>query len=338
MYNLFTEFISNFITLLNQMSFYILLGIFVASILKFILPDDFIKRHLGTNSFKSVLKASLIGIPLPLCSCSVIPFVASLKESGASKSSIQTFLISTPITGADSILATYGVLGGVFTIFRLISSLIISIIAGILSILLLKSDKNLNRSSDNQQKCSCNCSCKSVKKQHSFRDIVDYAFNSLFKDIAKPLLIGLLVGASLSLITPADLKDIISDNYFVSYIIALAIATPLYVCATASIPIGASLLALGFPAGAVLMFLTAGPATNAVTISVVLSNLGKKSLIIYLSSIIIGSFIFGFILDYLSISLNLDLNTIIHDEDISFIDYISSAILSVLMIFYTFKK
>jgi len=126
------EFFINFWTLTNDMAIYILIGVLIAGALKQVIPEDFISKHLDSNSFGSVIKSSLFGIPLPLCSCSVIPFATSLKKEGASSGSVLSFLISTPITGADSILATYGFFGWIFTIYRVVTSLIIAVVAGVL--------------------------------------------------------------------------------------------------------------------------------------------------------------------------------------------------------------
>ena len=121
---------NNFLVLLDAMSIYILIGLLIAGILKQLIPDDFVVKHLGKGSVSSVLKATIFGIPLPVCSCSVIPLAQGLRKEGASKGAVQSFLISSPITGVDSILATFSFFGLLFTIFRVISSIMIAIIVG----------------------------------------------------------------------------------------------------------------------------------------------------------------------------------------------------------------
>ena len=123
---------NNFLLLLDAMSIYLLVGLLLAGILKQIIPDDFISKHLGKSSIGSVIKATIFGIPLPICSCSVIPLAQSLRKEGASKGAVQSFLISTPITGVDSILATFSFFGLIFTLFRVLSSIIIAIIVGLI--------------------------------------------------------------------------------------------------------------------------------------------------------------------------------------------------------------
>ncbi|RKZ93900.1 MAG: permease, partial [Gammaproteobacteria bacterium] len=344
------EFLSNFWLLLNSIAFFILLGVLIAGVFKMLLPDSLIKKHLGQHNFIANIKAAVLGIPLPLCSCSVIPFVSALKKSGASRSAIQTFLISTPITGADSIMATYAVFGWLFTIYRVITSVIISLLAGLLTLILVKeeeSDKKINKDSEPQFKVAKHIigqplSIKVVKaedRKNIFQKIVSYAFDDIYKDIARSLMIGLILGALIVTFMPENLVDFISSNVLLNYALILAVSIPLYVCATASIPLGISLLSAGFSPGAAFIFLTAGPATNTITMSVVLKTLGKTSLIIYLLSVIIGSLFFGFFFDsFFPESLGQMFMIDEHEEDAGFIAQASSVILLYLSLKYIFNK
>lgn len=355
---LFLEFLYNFWVLLNSIAVFILIGVIIAGVFKLLLPDAFVKKHLGQHNFISNIKAALLGIPLPLCSCSVIPFISALRKSGASKSATQTFLIATPITGADSIMATYGVFGWVFTLYRVISSVIIALIAGLLTLLFVKEEgakteekvKNKTKYSaiDPNNKPSLAypvdkpLNIKVVKaedKSSISRQILSYAFDDIYKDIAKSLMIGIIIGALIVTFMPENLSNYISSNLLLNYILVLAISMPLYVCATASIPLGLSLLAAGFSPGAAFIVLTAGPATNTITMSVVLKTLGKTSLIIYLSSVLIGSLFFGFFFDsFFSDSLSAFNILDAHKDDPSFITQISSVILLYLSLKYIFNK
>ncbi|MCP3850592.1 MAG: SO_0444 family Cu/Zn efflux transporter [Gammaproteobacteria bacterium] len=341
---LFIEFLTHFWALLNSIAFFILLGVLIAGVFKLLMPDSFIKKHLGQHNFMANIKAAVLGIPLPLCSCSVIPFVSSLIKSGASKSATQTFLIATPITGADSILATYGVFGWVFTLYRLISSVVIALVAGLLTIFFVKEDKE-EQNTGNSPPRSANPIGKPLNIKVAtevpdlFRLVMSYAFDDIFKDIARSLLIGIVIGALIVTLIPDNLSEHISSSLFLNYVLVVAISMPLYVCATASIPVGLSLLSAGFSPGAAFIFLTAGPATNTITMSVVSKTLGKKSLIIYLSSVLIGSFLFGIILDtFFSDSLQVISLFSEHEEDPGFIAQVSSVILLALALKYTFNK
>ena len=156
---LILNFFNNFITLLNAMSIYIIVGLFFAGILKQIIPDNFVTKHLGKNSSSAVVKATLFGIPLPVCSCSVIPLAQGLRKEGASKGSVQSFLISTPITGVDSILATYSLFGFVFTTFRVISSIIIAISVGLIQNFVQKDDDKKDIIKEESKSCCSSSSC-----------------------------------------------------------------------------------------------------------------------------------------------------------------------------------
>ncbi len=339
-----TSFIDALIELSNAMSIYIIFGLLFAGVLHEIVPDTLVTKHLGDNSILSVIKSTIFGIPLPVCSCGVIPIATSIKKSGASKGATLSFLISTPITGIDSIMATYGVFGWLFTIYRVITSIVIAIVAGIFTNIFDKKDKivkpkfspiksggfgvkptsfNLSPKQDN----SC-CSVTTKKKRFSIINALRYSFITLLGDIAKPLFWGLLIGALITVAIPKNLSDILLDYSWLSYLIVITIAVPMYVCATASLPIAAGLILSGVSAGAGFVFLSAGPATNTVTIGVVKKMLGKRSLYIYLGTIILGSILFGVGLDYLFNSINIDAKSLVHlHEEYGIISIISSIIL-----------
>ena len=330
-----TLYFQNFFDLLNAMAIYILIGIIFAGVLKQIMPDDFVSKHLGDGNFSSVMKASLLGIPMPLCSCSVIPFANSLKKEGASKGAVQSFLISTPITGVDSIIATYAFFGWVFTIYRVISSLIIAIVAGVLQNIV---DNKFEKSTVKKESTCCSCSCSSeniekIKKVFSFKKVFDYAFNTIFKDFAKPLLFGLLLGAAFTTFLPKEYASMVFENQFLSYGLILIISIPLYICATASLPIAAALMMSGLSGGAAFIFLSAGPATNSVTMSIIYKSLGKSALVIYLGTITFLSLLFGYLFDTYFPTLNI-INFVNHKEETSLINIISSAIMMSLMMYY----
>jgi len=360
------DFILNFfnalVDLSNAMAPYILFGLIFAGFLHELVPDSIVKNHLGKDSILSVVKATLFGVPLPVCSCGVIPLATSIKKSGASNGATLSFLISTPITGIDSILATYGMFGWVFTIYRVITSMIISIIAGVLSnfypekeeepkpkpafsMAAPKAASPMNfsavktapkeESEYGDGSCCSGGSCED-KKSCMVKSAFSYAFGTLLKDIASPLLVGLLVGALITVAVPENLSEILVTYNWLSYIIVIAIAVPMYVCATASLPIAAGLMLAGVSPGAAFVFLSAGPATNTVTIGVVKKMLGTKTLYIYLGTIIIGSVIFGFGLDFLFRDINV--KELVHmDEHAGLIAWVSTVVLWSLVLYYMLK-
>ena len=328
---------NNFLVLLDAIAIYVLFGLLFAGILKQIIPDDFVIKHLGRGSVSSVVKATLFGIPLPVCSCSVIPLAQSLKKEGASKGAVQSFLISSPITGVDSILATFSFFGLIFTIFRLISSVIIAIIVGLIQNFVEK-DEKLIKENVPVSSCGCTSSCSStaVKKSFSIKAAFSYAYVTLFVDMVKPLFIGLIFGALFTTLAPKEYTSLLFENQILTYIVIMLFSMPLYVCATASLPIAAALMMEGMSAGAAFIFLTAGPATSAITMSVVYKTLGKTSLIIYLSTIGILSFLFGFGFDSFFSDVNI-LQFDLHNEETSLISQIASLTMLFLMAYYLIK-
>lgn len=313
-------FISALWMLGNEMGIYVLGGLVAAGVLHQLISESSVKKHLGKSDSASVYKAALIGTPLPLCSCSVIPFAVSLRKSGASKGSTLSFLISTPITGVDSILATFGMFGWAFTLYRLISSMIIAIAAGMIMNLFDKDPIppkpafSLNPTHKAVNAVRFDTPPPSSKEPFSVPKIFTYGFGTLMGSFAKPMAWGLVIGAFITAAFPADILRSLGENPLLGYLAAVAIAAPMYVCATASLPIAASLMVAGVSPGAAFVFLSAGPATNTVTMGVVKSELGAKALAIYLGVIVLGSVAFGALIDILFTRLNVTLLNESHEH------------------------
>ncbi len=295
------------------MSPYLLLGFLFAGILKVAIPQKFIDKYMGQKNGRSVLNAALLGIPMPLCSCGVIPTGISFYKSGASKGSSVSFLISTPQTGVDSILVTYSLLGLPFAIIRPIIALVTGYVGGMLANRYDKKENGLetnnpieeancdtNCSTDSDENCGCEDSCKvQIDEKHSkVYTMFKYAFVDFLQDISKWLVIGLLLAAVISVALPDDFFANYVGNDFIGMLIILIASVPLYICATSSVPVAAVLLMKGVSPGAALVFLMAGPATNAATITVLNKVLGKKTTFAYLISIILGALVFGLLIDY----------------------------------------
>jgi uncharacterized protein len=346
---LINEFLLALYNLSNAMAIYILVGLLFAGILHELVPETLVTKHLGKENIGSVLKATLFGIPLPVCSCGVIPLATSIKKSGASNGATLSFLISTPITGVDAILATFGMFGWIFTFYRVVTSMIIAIIAGVLTNL-FGSDTSVQKESrfsivkpqEVESSCETSCCCHSeeaeTKRSFSFSKAYHYAFTTLLGDIAKPLFWGLIFGALITIIIPDNLSEILVQYPMLSYIIVIAIAVPMYVCATSSLPIAAALIIGGVSPGAAFVFLTAGPATNTVTIGVVKKMLGKRALAIYLGVIIVGSMIFGLGLDWVFSANEISVLEMLHlHEEANFFEIASSVLLWGFILYFLGK-
>jgi len=274
--------------LLLDVSPFLFLGFLVAGILHVFIGSNSIKKHLGKGNFSSITKSVLFGIPLPVCSCGVIPIAASLKRDGAKKSSILGFLFSTPTTGIDSILATYAFLGVIFAIFRPVAALIGGLLLGG-SALLIKDKEEEEKLSENFNE----------NRKKSLSEIVNYGLFYLPKEIGKWLIIGVILGGVITALIPSDFFMKYLSNPWISYPLMLLVSIPLYVCATGSIPIAASMIWKGLNPGAALAFLIAGPATNTVTITFVYKELGKKYAALYLFMITLIATGSGLIFDFI---------------------------------------
>lgn len=270
---------------------WLILGFLFSGLIHAFIGEKFIRQHLGGGGFSSVLKATLFGIPLPICSCGVVPLSAGLRNDGASKAATMSFLVSTPTTGIDSIFVTYAFLGATFAIVRPVSALVGGLLVGSLVSLLVK------------ERIEKRDFQAAPEHAHSLKDRLkdgfSYGFGALPEDIGKTVLWGILIGGALSALLPRDLSEAYLSNPVIAYPLMLAISVPLYVCAIGSVPIAAAMMSKGLIPGAALAFLIAGTATNAVTIAFVAQKFGKKVMFIYLASIVFLALVSGILLDSL---------------------------------------
>ncbi|MBN2715494.1 MAG: permease [Deltaproteobacteria bacterium] len=308
---------------------YLLLGIVVAGIMHVVLPVDFVSRRLGRKSIGAVFKAGALGVPIPLCSCGVVPVAASLSKNGASKGATVSFLVTTPTSGVDSMFATYSLLGWPLMVLRVVASFILGIVAGALT--------NI---ADTEAPAPKKAGVDTVSKGgHAVTRALTYAFTELYGGISRPLLVGSLLGGVITALLPPDLLSETVGTGILSYLVMLAVGIPLYVCASGSIPFAAALLAKGISPGAALIFLIVGPATNAATVTVVSQMLGKKTLMIYLAVLTVGTLFMGATTDWLftAVPLPLPLTGHIHNhggEGPGWIEIVSATGLLALSLYY----
>ncbi len=299
-------FITDFVVILGEMSPYLLLGFFFAGMLYAFMPRQKIERYFSGNAVKSSVRAALFGVPLPLCSCGVIPTGAALYKNGASRGGAVSFLISTPQTGVDSILATFSLLGLPFAIMRPVAALLTGITGGIITAHVAPNE-SIGSKSEEQQVVT-----KSLMQK--LKDVFRYGFVEFIQDISKWLVIGLVLAAIISALIPDDFFELLNLSPIWQMLMILVVSIPLYVCATGTIPLAAVLILKGISPGAAFVLLMAGPATNVATITMIGKVLGKKSLSTYLATIIIGALTFGLIIDY---ALPLEWFTQIADEHLA---------------------
>jgi hypothetical protein len=284
--------------ILAEASPYILFGFLAAGILKALIPDSLVARHLGGNSKTSVIKASLFGIPLPLCSCGVIPAAIGLRRQGAGRGASAAFLVSTPESGVDSIAITYALLDPVMTILRPLAAFITATVTGLL-INLLPEEPAVALEAEPSALPADESAVEKMSMWQRIRDGIVYAFGGLLKDIGGWLLVGVAVAGLIGYLVPDDLFTFLQGHNFLSMLAMLLIGIPLYICASASTPIAAALILKGISPGAALVFLLAGPATNAATLTLVGRFWGRAATTVYLISIAVCSLALGGLTDLL---------------------------------------
>jgi len=330
---------------------YLMIGLAFVAILNIYMTKEFVKKQIGKDSIWSIFKAALFGVPLPLCSCGVIPTTVYMADSKASKGAVTSFLISTPQTGIDSIIATYGMMGPVFGIFRPISALIMGILGG-----LFINVTNKEKAKPEKKKLSLDVITAPPKMVDGKANIpfskkaktsLKYAFADFLDDIVVEFLIGLVIAGAITYFLPTEfLEGTGLKSGILGMIVMILIGVPMYVCATASIPIAVSLILKGFSPGVAFVFLAVGPATNAASIGILSKSLGKKLISYYLFAMIIMSIGFGYLLDfvfnYLEINPQKQLATHAHHEHSGLIPYeiqiVLAAIFTILVVSSLYRK
>jgi len=275
---------------------YLLFGFLAAGLIHGLVPSDAVARHLGRGRFLPVLKAALLGIPLPLCSCGVLPAALGLHKKGASKGATVSFLVSTPETGVDSIALTYALMDPLMTLFRPLSAFVTAVVAGVAENLF---GRSVDLAPGGRPSCGCTGETAAIGSPVSarFRDGLRFAFRDLLGDLAPWLAAGFVLAGLISVLVPADFVSTHLGGGWLPRVVMLAVGIPLYMCATASTPIAAALVLKGLSPGAALVFLLAGPATNLASLTALAGTLGVAATARYLLSISVSALAMGTALD-----------------------------------------
>jgi uncharacterized protein len=333
---MFKQFLVALYVLAIDMGYYMIIGLLLVAFFNIVVKKEWIANHLGGDNLWSIIKASILGVPLPLCSCGVIPTGLYLKDQGASSSSSVSFLISTPQTGVDSIVATYGLMGITFAWFRPLAAFLSGIFGGLAVKLFGAEFKNEIKKEDLSCGDDCgsdhdhghahdhghdhahdhaNCddgACKVSEKVEKppmasrIKASLNYAFGDFVSDIAFHFIIGLVIAALITVFLPAGLLvEIGLSQGILAMLVMIAVGAPMYICSTSSIPIALSLIAKGLSPGTAFVFLFMGPFTNVASMSILSKKLGIKTTVIYLVSAAISAIGFGYLLDFLIKGFNL---------------------------------
>ena len=355
--------LENFYYIALDASFWLVIGLFIGGLFKTLIPTEFLHKHLSQGGFGSVIKAAILGAPLPLCSCGVIPAAMGLRDAGASKSATTSFLVSTPETGVDSVFITYAMMGPFMAIVRPIIAVFSAITTGTLvnffdyesDLPKVKPDENCCSSKKESSCCdpevevaktSCcetqtkktSC-CSSEKHDEKSESLIEkiyagikYAFTELLDNIVGWLVIGIAFAAII--------QTFVSNDILIEYgsgwsgmLIMLVVGIPMYVCATASTPLAAGFLLAGISPGAVIVFLLAGPATNMATLGIINKQMGKRTMVLYLCGIMSTALISGLVVDYLVTKWSINIQQHLQPEHSHIPEYIQLISLIILLLF-----
>jgi len=324
-----------------DVAIYMLFGFFVAGILYVFFKAEKIKKYLGTGKIKPVILSALFGIPIPLCSCGVVPVATGLKKQGANNGAALSFMIATPESGVDSIAVSWAMLDPIMTVIRPVAGFITAVSTGIAENFFGTEDTS-HKQDMIKETGGCGCADNSCavaapdneKMPARLISGLKYAYGELLTDIAKPFIIGIFIAGMITFFFPDDLTLWANDHNLLSMLVMLVAGIPMYVCATSSTPIAAALILKGLNPGAALVFLLAGPATNAATINIVKNIFNTRALVIYLSMIILCSLATGFFVDWVYDFYAVQASAVIGQASQIFpepIQLIAAAILAILI-------
>lgn len=302
---------------LNAMAPYLLLGFLIAGLVAQWLSAEWLSRWLSRDDLRSVATASVVGAPLPLCSCSVLPVAASLRKAGASKGAVSAFLVSTPETGVDSVVVTWGLLDPLMTLVRPLASVLSGLLTGLGVNLLVRSGKDDEPQAglDPSAAATSCCGDDDAPQAHThegaspaggrLRRALRYAAVELFDDLAGALLLGVLLSGLIAAVVPDEALASGALAGSGGLFLMLLVGIPVYVCAAASTPIAATLILKGLSPGAALVFLLAGPATNLATLAVMTRYMGKRVVAVHVGVLAIVTLGLGFALNAVYSGLDL---------------------------------
>lgn len=291
----------------EEMGFWLLLGLIAAGLIKAWMPPSLMNRWMGGEGVGAATKAAFFGAPLPLCSCGVLPAAVSLKRAGASRQATTSFLISTPETGVDSVAVSWALLGPLMTIMRPIAAVTTAIVTG--TAVGLVEDQSAAQPQEEPSSCCANkgpTATEDSQKAVGLKAGLAFAFSDLLSDLAGWLVVGIVASAIMLVLLPPESLATFGDSW-ITMLIMLVVGIPMYICATASTPIAAALLIAGVSPGAVLVFMLAGPATNIAGLAVVSRELGKNVLPIYLGGIAGFALFFGILTNWLVDAFTIDI-------------------------------
>lgn len=298
---------------------WLLLGYFLAGVIKQVVPGAWVEQQLAQSGLLPIIKGALIGAPIPLCSCGVIPAALAIRKAGASKGATSSFLVATPETGVDSIAYSYAMLGPVFAIARPVAALLSAVVAGVLVMLFDKEESIAPVPADCEGCCGGKGSAPPAARRFTQKmlDALQYGYGDMIADTARWLLIGLAAAAVITAVVPQAFFLQWGDGV-AAMLVMVIVGLPMYICATASTPVAAGFLFAGVSPGAALVFMLTGPATNIATMGVIREHLGNRSLLAYLVGVI-GSAVFcGVVLNALFARFDWNIPSAVMEQDLGY--------------------
>lgn len=295
------------ISILNGASGWLVISFVIAGLLHNLISPQKFQKSLGNTKISSLLKSTVSGMLLPICSCGVIPIGISMYYSGAYLGPVLAFMTSTPIINPIAVVLSLGLLGPDITIIYVISGFLVPLIVGILGNKLGKNELYIKQ--DEDEEIAIELEEEELTIKQKIVEGLKWSFSELALTISKYVVIGMLVAGFITTVFPSSIIQKYLGNPGVLSLGSIAVlACVMYVCAVGHIPFIAALVASGASPGVAITFLIAGAATNLPELISMYNVIGKRTVAIYSITLTTSALVIGYITNKLLIGKVSNLN------------------------------
>jgi uncharacterized membrane protein YraQ (UPF0718 family) len=290
--------ITTLFNILLESAPYVILGFLIAGIMRYWVPQDVLKHHLGGYKTENLLKSVGVGCILPLCSCGTIPLGIGLYRSGASIGNMLAFMTSTPILSPVLIAISLKLLGVKLTLSLIIASVSGALIMGATGNRMFGITKKQGKEEHSKKVFTPLENKNKPGKNNKTVKTIKWAFLDLGGDVSVDIIIGLGIASLLLTVLPLEWTSKWlgqQDLFTLVYVVLLGI--PVYSCSIPSIAVVQGLLLLGATPGAAIAYMIAGPATNLGELNAIGKAMGRKPAFFYAAALLLMALAAGYITD-----------------------------------------
>jgi len=287
------------LSILNDASVWLVLSFALAGLIHHFVRPDRMQRMLGNRKLSSLVRGTVSGMLLPICSCGVIPLGVGLYYSGACLGPTLAFMAATPIINPAAVLLAYGLLGPRIATIYFISGFVVPMLVGVLGNTLAGSELR----APGVERVSPDPGLEAVESAGVLQRLLSglhWGFMELGVMVSRYIVFGvLLAGAIISMIPKSVIQQYLGDPGMISVGGVSLLGSVMYVCAVGHIPFIAALVASGAAPGVAIAFLMTGAATNLPELASIFRVIGPRAVLIYVVTMVSSSMLIGYLTNVL---------------------------------------